>query len=86
MYELKRDNVHRIVATEAEKTRLLSEGFKEVEQPIEEPDKDKDLRLEDLTIPQLKEHAEKQGVDLKGATKKEEIIALLEGGKQDAGQ
>lgn len=43
MFELKKLNVHRIVATELEKARLLAEGFeevvKEVEQKVEEETK-----------------------------------------------
>jgi hypothetical protein len=35
MFELKKLNVHRIVATEAEKVKLLAQGYVEVTQKVE---------------------------------------------------
>lgn len=36
MFELKRLNVHRIVASELEKARLIAEGFEEVVNEVKE--------------------------------------------------
>jgi hypothetical protein len=41
MFELKKLNVHRLVATEQEKIKLLKEGFIEVLQKVEQEVKEK---------------------------------------------
>jgi hypothetical protein len=72
MFELKRDNVHRIVETEVAKNRLINEGFKEVEVS------DDDKPLDEMTVPELKKFATKNEIDLGDAKTKPEVLAKIE--------
>ncbi|MCM3273666.1 hypothetical protein [Paenibacillus elgii] len=73
MYTLQRDNVVRIVATEYEKERLMTDGFVEIEsEPISKK------AIEDMTLPELKEYAAEHRIDLGEAKKKDEILAVIE--------
>lgn len=82
MFELQRDNVVRIVATEHERDKLLSAGFtiREAEQADEQTEKS----IDEKTVPELKEYAEKHTIDLQGATKKEDILELIKKAISDA--
>lgn len=78
MYELENMNVVRIVATEGERDKLLAQGFKLRES---EPTKQETGKsVDDMTVSELKEYAEKHSIDLKGATKKDDILAVIKGG------
>ncbi|MNJ00863.1 hypothetical protein D3C73_1603100 [compost metagenome] len=75
MFELIRENVGRIVATEHERDKLLKEGFTLVEPQQEEDEKS----IDDMTVPELKAYAEKNSIELGEAKLKEEIQAKIKG-------
>lgn len=79
MYRLVRANVERHVIDEHACNILISEGYKIIE---DEEKETQGLRsLNDLTIEELKELAEEEGIEIPLKTKKEVIIKLLEGGE-----
>lgn len=70
MIELKKLNVHRIVDSEEAAVRLETDGFTVVSEEVE-PD------FASMKVAELRAYAEEKGVDLGGATKKEDIIRAL---------
>ena len=71
MIELKKLNVHRIVDSEEAAARLLADGFSVISKEVK-PD------FAAMKISELRAYAEKNGTDLGGAVKKDEIIAVLD--------
>ena len=74
MFELKKLNVHRIVATQEEADALKAKGFKEVAANVD-PD------FTAMKVDELKAYAEGKGIDISGLTKKDDILAKLKGGQ-----
>jgi hypothetical protein len=73
MFELKKLNVHRIVASEEERDKLIADDFELVGEA--EPD------FDSMKVEELKAYAEGKDIDLSNVTKKADIIAKLKGGQ-----
>lgn len=74
MFELQRENVVRIVATEYERDKLLKEGF----QLIESESKENEKPIDEMKVDELKEFAKQREIDLDGATQKADILAKIQ--------
>ena len=48
----------------------------------EAPDQGEAVALDDMTVAQLREHAKAEGINLAGATKKDEILAAIQGAEE----
>ena len=91
MFKLEKLNVQKIVNSEAEKLKLISQGFKLIESKKEknkEPDNNPDeqsenegktTNYEEIDYFTLKEMAKEKGITDYYKMKKEEIIAALKG-------
>ena len=91
MFKLEKLNVQKIVNSEAEKLKLISQGFKLIESKKEkdkEPDNNPDeqsenegktINYEEIDYFTLKEMAKEKGITDYYKMKKEEIIAALKG-------
>jgi len=74
MFELQRENVVRIVATEYERDKLLKEGF----QLRESESKENEKPIDEMKVDELKEFAKQREIDLDGATQKADILAKIQ--------
>lgn len=71
-----------IIATErAFEILYKDQGFKEIEEHEESAPGYKEVKLEDLTVKELKEKCEELKLEDYKSLKKEELIALIEGEK-----
>ena len=60
---------------EADLERLVSKGM--IEALPDEPEADKPKHVDDMTVAELKEYAEANGIDLGEASKKNDILAAV---------
>lgn len=86
MFELERLNVVRIVDSELKAKALINEGFTLVKKPKADvvvvkavsAAESKVLNLKKMTLTELKDYAAENNIDLGGATRKADIVALIE--------
>ena len=64
-------NVYKEAATEHRRDELLAQGYRLVEEDASAKP------AEEMTVPELKAYAEANGIDLAGATRKDEILARI---------
>ena len=91
-YRLKRDNVERVTDKEYTRDKLISEGFRLLNEEIEKspstnlenkeveklpPEILENEELEKLTVTELKEYAKLHNIDLGENTKKADILQIL---------
>lgn len=74
MIELKRLNVHRIVATEEEANHLASLGFS----ILQTENKDGGKSINDMTLKELQEYCNAKGYENYSKLKKEKLIVFIE--------
>lgn len=88
MFILERLNVVRVVMTENEKNRLLSSGFRLVEETSSadgpqhnnenvDINSEADTDINSKTVPELKSIAKEKGIENYSSMKKEELINVL---------
>lgn len=77
MYRLKKFNVEREVATEADRDRLISKGFLLVSDDILKEDVNELYNLEEMNLKVLKQIAKENNLKDYSKMKKEELIAFL---------
>lgn len=85
MFELERLNVVRLVDSELKAKALINEGFTLVKKPKADvvakavsAAESKILNLKKMTLTELKDYAAENNIDLGGATRKADIVALIE--------
>jgi hypothetical protein len=71
MIELKKLNVHRIVDSEETAARLEADGFTVARENVAPA-------FASMKVAELRAYAEKKGVSLGGATKKEDIVKAIQ--------
>lgn len=78
MFRAKLDNVERVVDSQHALDTLLRQGYTLVEEE-QQPIKEDDINLNELTVDQLKDMARDSEIEFPSKIKKEELINLLEG-------
>ena len=85
MFELERLNVVRIVDSELKAKALINEGFTLVKKPnadvvakVVSASESNVSNLKKMTLTELKDYAAENNIDLGGATRKADIVALIE--------
>lgn len=79
MIKLQKLNVVKLVAEEVEAQALERKGFKRVDpEPAGKvPELNLDKPVDDMNLAELKAYAKLKEIDLEGATKKDEILAVI---------
>ena len=77
MIELKRQNEHRIVATDEIATKYEAKGFVRVGGAVKVDGVDSNVPLEELSLAELKALAKERGLTGYSALKKEDLLQIL---------
>ncbi|MDF2722106.1 MAG: hypothetical protein K0Q59_1781 [Paenibacillus sp.] len=65
---------------EGEEFEIDAKGYERIKthvDVVEEDDPEKPVELDDMTVPQLREYANTNNIDLGGATKKPDILSAI---------
>jgi hypothetical protein len=73
MLKIKRGNIHRIVSEDAYKTKWKGMGFELVDNPGSDFRDDKEKSIDEMTIPELKNYATLNGINIDGMNAKADI-------------
>lgn len=79
MIKLQKLNVVKLVMEEVDAVALERKGFKRVEAESagKEPVLNLDQPVDEMNLPELKAYAKLKGIDLDGATRKDDILAAI---------
>ena len=83
MIELKRQNEHRIAATEEIAAKYEAKGFVRLGGSVKADSVNVDVTLEEMSLAELKALAKERGLTGYSALKKEDLIQILEGDEND---